>query len=222
MESAQRVQATDGRALAEASRRRRPGGGLVEEIADGLAPLHRARVAPRAVPALGHEVDDVDVQGRSVVGELEELGCPWVRRRRLEEVGERNCGEHPRSAVRARRDGRRLQLLGQSTRDTASSASRISSLPSSSTNTKRRGPCDHGRRSLLRDSARRSGGASWGCRDEPTAMARSSASASSWRSPSASGCSRWTRPRRAPSHPTARRPCTARALHTSSEMTSPA
>ena len=58
-------------------------------------------------------VDDVEVQRRRFVRELDELGAPPVRRRRVEQVDERDGGEHSAAARGTRRDGRRFEAAGE-------------------------------------------------------------------------------------------------------------
>lgn len=53
--------------------------------------------------APGDEVVHVEVQGRSLVGEFEQLGRPGVRRRVVQDVGERHAREHPTPALLTRR-----------------------------------------------------------------------------------------------------------------------
>ena len=79
----------------------------------GVEPLVEQRIAPVRVLAVARVVDDVQVQRRRVVGQLDEIGATRMRRRRVEEVDERHAREHPAAAVGARGDGRRFEPLGE-------------------------------------------------------------------------------------------------------------
>ena len=91
-------------------------------------------IAPEPVVAARRAVDHVEVQRRRVVGELEELVRAAVRRRGVEQVGERDDREHPAPALGARRHRRRFEPAGDPSRLAASSGSSSTRSPSSSTN----------------------------------------------------------------------------------------
>lgn len=54
-------------------------------------------------------VDDVQVQRRRFVGQIDEVGATRVGRRRVEQVDERHRSQHPATATGTRRDGRGLE-----------------------------------------------------------------------------------------------------------------
>ena len=83
-------------------------------------PFGEERVAPAPVPAVRREVDDVEMQRRRFVGEVDEVARPRVEARvAVEQVDERDRGDDPRAALPARRDRR----LPRATRSAANSAS---------------------------------------------------------------------------------------------------
>jgi NADPH2:quinone reductase len=63
--------------------------------------------------ALARAVDDIQVQGRRVVGQLDELRAAAVRRCRVEQVDERHAGEHATAAVGTRGDRRGFEAFGE-------------------------------------------------------------------------------------------------------------
>jgi hypothetical protein len=65
------------------------------------------------VLALGDEILDVDVQRRRFLGELDEVGGAGVERTALEDIEDRDHRQDPAAACRARRDGRRLERVGE-------------------------------------------------------------------------------------------------------------
>lgn len=59
-----------------------------------VAPFVEQWVAPAHVLALGAEVDDVEMQGRCIVGQLDELPTACVRGCRVEHVDECDGRKH--------------------------------------------------------------------------------------------------------------------------------
>lgn len=64
------------------------------------------------MPALGCQVDHVQVQGGSFVGEVDEVARAGMRARPVEQVDERDPGDHPRATLSTRRDRRLFEICG--------------------------------------------------------------------------------------------------------------
>ena len=98
----------------------------------GVEPLLEERVAPRRVLAVARVVDDVEVQRRRFVGQVDQCGAARMRRRGVEQIDERNRREHPATAVGTRGNRRGFEPAGQQEQAIASRASSTTSFPSSS------------------------------------------------------------------------------------------
>ena len=107
----------------------------VRDAFDDLAALaltdadQRRTCGPGATPASSHSsnsgsrqcgcsqsrrvVDDVEVQRRRFVGEIDQRGAARVRRRGVEQIDERDRCEHSTTALGARGDGRGFEPSGQ-------------------------------------------------------------------------------------------------------------
>jgi len=79
----------------------------------GIQPFVEERIPPVRVFAVGRVVDDVQVQRRRFVGQIDQRGAARVRRRGIEQIDERDRCEHSTAALGARGDGRGLEPSGQ-------------------------------------------------------------------------------------------------------------
>lgn len=79
---------------------------------DHLGPFVGERVAPAGVVAVGGVVDHVDVQGGCLVGELDEVAAACVRVGGVEQIDERDRGQHTRLAIGTRGDRCRIERVG--------------------------------------------------------------------------------------------------------------
>ena len=78
-----------------------------------IEPFLEQRIAPVRVFAVAAVVDDVEVQRRCVVGEIDEIRTTRVRRSSIEQIDERHAREHARPAIGTRRYRRSLEAAGE-------------------------------------------------------------------------------------------------------------
>jgi NADPH:quinone reductase len=79
----------------------------------GVEPFLEQRIPPTRVLAVARLVDDVQVQRRCLVGQIDELDAERMRRRGIEQIDERDRGEHAATAVGTRRNGGGFEAAGE-------------------------------------------------------------------------------------------------------------